>query len=270
MQLVEVRQEARGALSAKENAEALAKSLRADLDSATASNKLKKENLRLKEELSAANDALKAVKNANGSLVRKENALRKELEQLRDELATSKNYHSGLKEKISELNRQLEAERRASASAVMKLSSEKQLRTAESSVQTRQRLRTTLKQEIERLREIQSRLESELAAKDKELARLRSMAKNGANSTQDLKSELGLKKQSWCCASRMCRCQRTARVYDAAARDAEMALNKKKAAKIIEADLKRCEKDLGMEQSSQKSYGASLLMQQRNGRIKEE
>ena len=52
MQLVEVRQEAREALSAKENAEALAKSLRADLDSATASNnKLKKENLRLKEEL---------------------------------------------------------------------------------------------------------------------------------------------------------------------------------------------------------------------------
>jgi len=261
-QLVEARQEAREALAAKESAESTAMSLRADLNRAASSNaSLSTENDRLKEELAAANAALGNMKNAHGSSRGKEDALRKELEQTREELAKAQRGQNDCLSKMDALKRELDAQRKAAAAVGMKLAAEAQSRVAESErADQAEAARRTLEQELNRLREALAAMQRELAAKEKELARLRSMAKKGMSSAGDLKSDLERLKNKLGVAQAECAAVREQlEVMMQRARDAEMALNKKKtASKMMEAELKRCEKDLGMEQTISEKLRSEL------------
>ena len=72
-------------------------------------------------------------------------------------------------------------------------------------------------------------MERNLASKDKELERLRSMAKKGMSNTGDLKSNLEQLKNKLGVAQAECAAVREQlEVMMQRARDAEMALNKKK------------------------------------------
>ena len=262
MQLVEARQEAREALAAKETAETATTNLRAELTRATSTNTaLSTDNSRLKAELAAATATIRDLEKAQGSDRGKEDKLRKELERAREELVKVKAAQSDLLGNLEVLKREVEAQRKSATAAGMKLAAETQLRAAESErADQSEAARRTLEQELNRLREALAAMERNLASKDKELERLRSMAKKGMSNTGDLKSNLEQLKNKLGVAQAECAAVREQlEVMMQRARDAEMALNKKKSAsKMMEAELKRCEKDLGMEQTISEKLRSEL------------
>ena len=253
MQLVEARQEAREATASKEVAENSAKELRKKLDKSEANNStLNSENQRLQEEIAALKKAMDDAKSIQGSRKGKEAALRKEIERLENELEETKRLQNGLLSKVDNLRGERDALKESSATLSMKLVSEQQLREAECErANQAEASRTTLEKELQRLREALAALEREMSAKDKELFRLRKLAKSGMSNAGDLKSDIEKLKNKLGVSEAECKAVREQ--LDSMmqrARDAEMAMNKKSAAfKLMEAELRRCEKDLGMEQS---------------------